>query len=882
MPANPLLLDQCFEDVVKAAPDFLGRCIDATVEALQAAENKGTEVAFREVAARAWWSLLQNRTTISKTYPRRLKEAFEKGEQDTQVSTLAELSDSSMLALVDDHSVNESLESARLLQNLLPLVEQSLAALDARMSSLIGLDTIKADKNPLRPSVFVRVLRDLMSDMEQDSEVRALWLQQIGPTLGPELNKLYEKLATMLQKANVGEASYRVRLVADPQASRPPAPQSRDMLDFDLGDGGGMSTRSGGYYGGGGNYANSGYVQDTGFGAPAGGGFGSGGSGMGGGQGGGSRFGGLGTGGGDAMPSMQALGCERSQVSHNVFHDFMRGGDERFEQALTDEYYHQVQQDLERIQANASLPMLDDVVLAEERTQYRNLAAVDRPARMVGVGTQLSKEQWGEFAAPHERSRALLELKQKATKVAQAIGLDMVRKLVNQVARDNLLLAPVREAVVAMEPALLRLAMTDPRYFDEAQNPARRLIETFAERSFKYNDEFSEEFEEEFLAPVQDVVKNLNEQQPETPEVFGEVLNDLKNRWERQDQEEKSAEVRRLEAIRHAEERQALADQIAWDMSLRPDVFNAPGVVLDFLYQTWSLVIAEAKLRDGTEDPDPGGYRKVVSDLLWSTKKDVTMRRPKQLFLLVPGLIKKLREGLEMLGKSDAETKPFFDALLRLHEPVLGLRRAKARTDGITSSMSPLIELPSGPAPLDATLPATPEQQKPKAAAQPWMAAKEKESAGFEEVPQSSPMPLEGEDMDEQDTAAAAGSEDAIDAGALAELQSDRKAESHSADGDGINVKALVRGLRQGDWVDLLSKGKWYRAKLVWASTHGSLFMFTSRGGRGHSMTKRSLEKLLAERHVRVVDAHEVVQRALEAVAAGTDAAFQEDPTSVM
>ncbi|GAA6143865.1 DUF1631 family protein [Hydrogenophaga sp. 5NK40-0174] len=878
MPANPVLLDQCYEDVVKAAPDFLGRCIDATVEALQEAENKGTEVAFREVAARAWWSMLQSRTTIAKTYPRRLKEAFENGEQDSQVSTLAELSDSSMLALVDDNSVNEGLESARLLQSLLPVVEQSLAALDARMSSLIGLDTVKADKNPLRPSVFVRVLRDLMSDMEQDSEVRALWLQQIGPSLGRELNKLYEKLALTLQKANVGEASYRVRLVADPQASRPPTPPSRDMLDFDLGGEGNSvagSLGGGGYPGGGGagGYGAGGGVQDTGFGGP-GGGFGGGVA--------GSQYGGLGPGEGDAMPSMQALGCERSQVNHNIFHDFMKGGDQRFEQALTDEYYHQVQQDLARIQANNDLPMLDDVVLAEERTQYQNMAAVDRPARMVGVGTQLSKDQWGEFAAPNERSRMLLEFKQQATKVAQAIGLDMVRKLVNQVARDNLLLAPVREAVVAMEPALLRLALSDPRYFDEDENPARRLIETFAERSFKYNDEFSEEFEEEFLEPVQDAVKNLNQQQAETPEAFGEVLKDLKDRWESQDKAEKSAEEKRLEAIRHAEERQALADQIAWDMSLRPDVFNAPGVVLDFLYQTWSLVIAEAKLRDGSEDPDPGGYRKIVSDLLWSTKKDVTMRRPKQLFMLVPGMLKKVREGLEMLGKSGDETKPFFDALLRLHEPVLGLRRAKARTDGITSSMSPLIELPSGPAPLDASLPATPEQQKPKAAAQPWMAAKEKESAGFEEVAQSAPAPLE--DMTEsQMQSLPAAADDGIDAGALAETLRSSKDKDVVSAGDGINVKALMRGLRKGDWVDLLSKGKWYRAKLVWASTHGSLFMFTSRGGRGHSMTKRSLEKLLSERHVRVVEAHEVVQRALDAVAAGEDASAQEeDPASVM
>ena len=49
-----------------------------------------------------------------------------------------------------------------------------------------------------------------------------------------------------------------------------------------------------------------------------------------------------------------------------------------------------------------------------------------------------------------------------------------------------------------------------------------------------------------------------------------------------------------LRALRHAEDRQALADRIAWDLSQRPDVENAPGFILDFIYGSWSLVLASA------------------------------------------------------------------------------------------------------------------------------------------------------------------------------------------------------------------------------------------------------------------------------------------------
>ena len=91
----------------------------------------------------------------------------------------------------------------KLLQNLLPEVEQALAVLDARMSSLIGLDTVHAEKNPLRPSVFVRTLRDLMAERESDPQLRSLWMQKIVAPLAKELSQLYGQVALMLQQARV-------------------------------------------------------------------------------------------------------------------------------------------------------------------------------------------------------------------------------------------------------------------------------------------------------------------------------------------------------------------------------------------------------------------------------------------------------------------------------------------------------------------------------------------------------------------------------------------------------------------------------------------------------------------------------------------------------
>src|SRR5690606_2254071 len=178
----------------------------------------------------------------------------------------------------------------------------------------------------------------------------------------------------------------------------------------------------------------------------------------------------------------------------------------------------------------AALPAADDGPSEQERSDYRNLPAVERPSLSVSVETPLATERWGEYGAAHERTRVLLGLKERAQNASQAIGLDLVRKLVNQVARDPLLLAPVREAVVALEPALLRLALAQPRYFSEADHPARRLVEEVAQRSFRFNDEFAEDFLA-FMAPVCETFNGLNALAAEEPQPFTQALTALREGW---------------------------------------------------------------------------------------------------------------------------------------------------------------------------------------------------------------------------------------------------------------------------------------------------------------------------------------------------------------
>ena len=63
------------------------------------------------------------------------------------------------LELMDESQVEETVELARAQQIAVQAVESRLAELDALICAAQGLRTVRADRNPLRPEVYVRTLR---------------------------------------------------------------------------------------------------------------------------------------------------------------------------------------------------------------------------------------------------------------------------------------------------------------------------------------------------------------------------------------------------------------------------------------------------------------------------------------------------------------------------------------------------------------------------------------------------------------------------------------------------------------------------------------------------------------------------------------------------
>lgn len=833
MSAQPDVLLNCYQATASAARPALERCIDQAVTALQTLETQSLKLAVRDALADSWRHLLTHKKAWAERYASELlvaltQPASAKLERGTGADLRLLPSGFDAFRLVDDADLKQKIEAQRLLQDLLPATEQSLTELDALVSSALGLHHIAPEQNPLRPELFTRTLQQLLSASPDNAVATQLSLKHIAKPLGRELHLIYQQAIRALKSANIVAVGYQYRI--QPSA---PAPLKQS----------GFGTQQDPA-----NNASNNASDSADF-------------------------------DGNVQPVRRPerlVNFLNQRVKAGLLHDFLlnAGGHAVHDWAAPHDDSSEEEWTASHVAADSAAsgnaaftsdnaPFVSSFLPMSPSAQARLalMPAVDRPQRSIDSSTPLNEQVWGPYGTSRARTQVRTQLKKEATKVSQVLGLDVVRELVNYVAKDPRLLTPVREAIVALEPSLLRLAMVDPRFFSDERHVGRQLMERVAQRSFKYNDEFSPEFAV-FYQALALSVNQLNATAVEDTQPFRTALETLEHAWNTQDQQDLDKRQQAVQRLRFAEARQDKANQIAFDLSNRSDLANVPGVVLDFLFGTWSLAMANAKLLDERNQVDPEGYGSVVPDLVWSVKRDVTLKQPAKLIEMIPGLLGKLHSGLAMLGQDPQDNEAFFESLMLLHRPVLKLRRLKSQRDAEESNMSPL------EAGLEVVSPAERlEKLRAQATAPLWMGRHDLDAAGFEDSPLSQPADVaELIAPPSQANALAAGEGVEITLPtALAEPALPLPVEPQSEAAKEQAAMILSR-LKTGCWVDLYSKRQWLRAQLIWASSHATLFMFISHGGQPHSMTKRSCEKLIAQRLLRPVGTQGVVAQALDAV----------------
>lgn len=694
--------------------------------------------------------LLDSHTrSLCEGYPQALTNAFKQTLPDGVDGTVALQSlRFDQLELMDSAQVQESVEFARSQQSVSLASEAELSELNTYICAALGMSAVHPESNPIRPEVFVRALQNLLAQTQVPSLVRLDWLQHMSRALGGELSALYKTLSRQLHGEGVLPAGYVV--VRNHEGSGRSVEASAGSTKLAS-----VSRRRA-----------SGGLEN-------------------------------------AQDSVLTLDTLRRLLVGELDQPGFQSGHESFAEQFSREFES----------SSEPLPTSDfEATVPAAFEALKEMKQVDRMVERIGNRRQAART--GDTVRVVGQGSSAQEvrehLRQMTKGLGQALSLEVVALMVENIARDARLLDPIRAVIKNLEPALLRLALVDPRFFSDKLHPARRLLQEITHRSLAYDSVDSRGFTA-FLDPLHRAVGPLADLQIEDAEPFEQVLQELVQVWDERKKPEQLEKA--VQALQHAEERNLLAETIAHEIAARPDSQKLPAGLLEFLCGPWAQVVAHAKLADTTHSDDPGQYRELVLALVWSAQPDLTSRNIAKLTRLVPQLLSKLREGLHLIDYPTLKTSAFFDLLMKLHQQAFKPRVKAAEPAPPTGLQPSLLDTENT-----------------------WIAPAEAKVSGFMEI--------------------------AAELGKSAPETSSLLPQTGAA-----NSLPPELSLPVGAWVELLINGVWVRTQLSWASPHGSLFLFTSAYGSTQSMTRRSRDKLLAAGSMRIVSDQTVVDGALDAVA---------------
>ena len=753
------------------------RIVGSVRESMYARERSRTDIRERQSIAQSINLLDQHEAALCSRFPDTLSKIF---SGEIAVSGRAATLNLpklrfDQLELMDETQVMENVEMARSQQIVVLASEHTLADLNALICGLQGLAVVRPEKNPLRPETYLQALHSVVQELGLQTSVRHEWVRTMCVAMGAELRDMYAELAQKLTSDGAVAAGYAVIQMPSGHVSKggdpgkiaaETIPNSKQAVES--GKPSGQRNSDSGRPG-----------NSTGLTSRP------------------RRDEKLLT--LDKLRRLLAGELDQqinAQPDDSFADRFSREFDGRFghREAQATDFQSTVPAAFETL---TEMKQVDQVM---KKLQNRTGQPVGQDATLIGSTNEIRDH-----------------LRRSANGLGQSLSLEVVTLMMDNIAEDTRLLPLIRNLIRKLEPAMLRLAMVDPRFFSDKQHPARNLLQEITNRSMSFHDETASEFQE-FLVTLGKAVEPLSGILIDSSEPFSVAMANLTQAWEQRNQENRKKLELAKQALESAEIRNRLAKGFSKEAKARPEALHAPAFVMDFLTGPWAQVVAQVELMDPSSGGESTKFRNVVGRLLWSTQPSSIKGNLAELARLIPQMLEILRDGLARIQYPVAETGDFFDALMNLHQQML--RPAQSKLSNETTIQ-----------PQDMTT--MPVVANLRDDHDLWLAPGEARASGFMEFA-----------PDETALAPLNGLEDTSD-----------------------DVVAEISSLGIGSWVELKVHDSWVRTQLTWASPQNKLFLFTSAFGNTQSMTRRLRDRLFAKGKLRVIAETPILDVALDAVA---------------
>lgn len=288
--------------------------------------------------------------------------------------------------------------------------------------------------------------------------------------------------------------------------------------------------------------------------------------------------------------------------------------------------------------------------------------------------------------------------------------IDLVGLLFEYMLSDDHLPDSIKALLSYLHTPFLKMAFIDKDFFEQADHPARVLLNSLAEAGSRWvgNDGTSQY---DMYSKIKTTVFKLLADFQNDVRIFAELLLDFNaythNLARRQDLMERRA----LEKVQGEEKLKEAKQRVNNEVRRRTDNRSLPSAVLLLLLQPWADHLSFVLLRYGDQSETWRKGIQVMDDLLWTLEpKTLEADKARQLDLQEQ-VMQILKAGLEAIGYDQAKSKKLLSAVASLQAMALRSRAPEPAPAPMRTKLENLAAQKAGES-VDRREPANEEERK--------------------------------------------------------------------------------------------------------------------------------------------------------------------------
>jgi len=454
----------------------------------------------------------------------------------------------------------------------------------------------------------------------------------------------------------------------------------------------------------------------------------------------------------------------------------------------------------------------------------------------------------------------------KATSLGTGLGqvdamtLDIVAMLFDHIFDDRKIPGAMKGLIGRLQIPILKVAIVDKTFFSKKSHQARILLDTLGEFAVGLNADF--DHTNALYQSLEKAVQKLIDGFTDSIEIFESTQTEV-SRLIAHENARVEEETRRAAKRIEEKESLAVAKAIAQDeIKHRAGAQQMPQAVLKFLTAHWVKLLLVAYAKHGKDSEAWKSALETMDLLIWSVNSKQALEERRKLASLLPGLLKRLNAGMQMIGVESEIRARFFAKLMKCHTRVMSgaaiivlkpAATSKAAEPASEASTVRGANVSSAPSPAVApTLtepPTLTELAQPAPSSLPSFDSNAT-TAGEEALRSEPNTPQLAPEVDDTEVAADApefspviiqnpfgGGEIEVEEISLSDIPSTpgatQDAYSVAATGGGDEHSHMASSLEEGEWVEFRDQDDNRRqAKLSYISPLKGTYLFVNRQGK--------------------------------------------------